>query len=83
MTGVQILTSLIEILVGGLVSMSRGIADGIIAMITNLFFVSADGAITGLSVFGILVAVFAGISLAVALTRLTYRWLISLGARNR
>lgn len=83
MTGIQILTSIIEILVGGITSMASGIANGIIAMITDLFFVSAEGAITGLSVFGILVAVFAGISISVSLTRLVYRWLISLGSRNQ
>ena len=40
-------------------------------------------AVTSLSTFGVLVVVFAGISLAIGLSRWVVNFVASLGARNR
>lgn len=77
MTGV--LTQIIQLLVGGLTQMATGLGEGIIAFVTNLF-VSSEGALT---VFGSLIVIFAGISLAIGLSRWVLNFCTSLGKRNR
>lgn len=75
-----VLTEFINILVGGVTTMATGLAGGIVAMAKALFLeVSEQGAVTGLSIFGGIVAIFAGISLAVGITTRVYLWVTSLG----
>lgn len=79
-----ILSEIVSILVGGLQSMASGIATGLNTMATSLF-VTGEGTTSSpyqLSVFGGIVAVFAGIALAVGLTTLVTKWIMSLGGRN-
>ena len=79
-----VLQEIVSILVGGLQSMASGIAQGLNTMATALF-VTGEGTTASpyqLSVFGGIVAVFAGIALAVGLTTLVTKWIMSLGARN-
>lgn len=75
MEGTAILTSIIEILVGGITGIAQGIGEGLSTLVTSIFLTSTGG----LSVFGTLVVVFAGISLAIGLCRLIVRWLSTLG----
>ena len=79
-----ILQEIVSILVGGLQSMASGIATGLNTMATSLFVTGAGTQADPyqLSVFGGIVAVFAGIALAVGLTTLVTKWIMSLGARN-
>lgn len=82
MSGIQsALTEFIGVLVSGLVDMAEGIANGIVAMAQALFLNvdSTTHAVTGLSVFGGIVAIFAGLSLAVGITTKVYTWVTSLG----
>lgn len=76
-----VLTEFINILVGGVTQMATGLAGGIVAMAKALFLdVNAEtGAVTGLSIFGGVIAIFAGISLAVGITTRVYLWVTSLG----
>lgn len=75
-----VLTEFINILVGGVTQMATGLAGGIVAMVKALFLeVSEQGAVTGLSIFGGVIAIFAGISLAVGITTRVYLWVTSLG----
>lgn len=86
MDGVTIMQEVIEILVGGLSSMAQGIGTGLSTLAQSIFLVttgSGDSATTTLSTFGILVVVFAGISLAIGLSRWVVNFVASLGARNR
>lgn len=79
-----ILQEIVSILVGGIQSLASGIATGLNTMATALF-VTGTGTTSDpyqLSVFGGLVAVFAAIALAVGLTTLVTRWLMSFGGRN-
>ena len=63
--------------------MAQGIASGLNAMATNLFIVTdATTNTQSLSTFGGIVAIFGGIALAVGLTTLVTKWIMSLGARN-
>lgn len=78
MTGQAILTSIIEILVGGITGIAEGIGAGLSTLATSIFL-QGEGETQTLSTFGVLVVVFAGISLAIGLSRLVVRWISSLG----
>lgn len=74
-----VLTEIISLLVGGITGIAEGIGSGLSTLATNIFLTGSDGSYT-LSVFGGLVAVFCGISLAIGLSRLVVKWVASLGA---
>lgn len=74
------LTEFIQILVGGIVDLAGGIATGVANMATQLFLATdSGGAVTGLSVFGGIVGIFAGVTLAIGITTRVYTWVTSLG----
>lgn len=86
MTGVQIMQAIIEILVGGISGVATGIGQGLSTLAQSVFLqTTGEGAqaVTTLSTFGVLVVVFAGISLAIGLSRWVVNFVASLGARNR
>ncbi len=86
MTGVQIMQSVIEILVGGITQVAQGIGSGLSTLAQSVFLVTTGegaSAKTELSTFGVLIIVFAGISLAIGLSRWVVNFVASLGARNR
>ena len=86
MTGVQIMQAIIEILVGGISGVATGIGQGLSTLAQSVFLQttgSGESATTSLSTFGVLVVVFAGISLAIGLSRWVVNFIASLGARNR
>lgn len=74
MSGVDVVTDIVGILVSGLSSLASGLGTGISAFATALAF--QDGA---LSPYFILVVVFAGVALAVGLTTKIFNWLSNLG----
>lgn len=76
-----VLQEIVEILVAGISGLATGIGSGLNDMAEGLFLVTGtDG--TTLSTFGGIVAIFGGIALAVGLTTLVTKWIMSLGARN-
>lgn len=75
-----ILQEIISILVAGISGIATGVGQGLTTLAQTLFLGSEAGT---LSVFGGLVVVFAGISLAIGLCRWVVDWIASLGARNR
>ncbi len=82
MSGTAILQAILEILYGGLSTGATALGSGISAFVKNMFFtLGTDGAIEGLSPFGIIVCVFAGIALVVGIGRLIYNLLAKFGAR--
>lgn len=86
MSGVQIMQSIIEILVGGISGVATGIGQGLSTLAQSVFLQTTgtgEGATSSLSVFGVLVVVFAGISLAIGLSRWVVNFVASLGARDR
>ena len=86
MTGVQIMQAIIEILVGGISGVATGIGQGLSTLAQSVFLQTTgtgESATTTLSTFGVLVVVFAGISLAIGLSRWVVNFIASLGARNR
>ena len=74
-----ILTEIVTILVGGITGIAEGIGVGL-STLASAIFLTAEGA---LSVFGTLVVVFAGVALAIGLSRWVLNFVSSMGARNR
>lgn len=86
MSGTQIMQSIIEILVGGISQVAEGIGSGLSTLAQSVFLQttgSGESATTTLSTFGVLIVVFAGISLAIGLSRWVVNFVASLGSRNR
>ena len=81
MSGIAILTQVVEILVGGITGIAEGIGAGLSTLATSIFLTGTGESAT-LSTFGVLVVVFAGISLAIGLCRLIVGWISSLGGRS-
>lgn len=78
-----IVQEIVEILVSGLTAMASGIGTGLAELTQSVFLeVGTEGAIEGLSTFGIVVVAFGGVSLAVGLSTFIVKWVSSLGARN-
>ena len=75
-----ILQQIISILIGGITGIATGLGSGLTALAQSIFLGTEAGT---LSVFGGLVVVFAGISLALGLCRWVVDWITSLGSRNR
>lgn len=73
-----VLTEIIELLTTGLTSMAAGIGGGLGQMAQSIFL-DTTGETTKLSVFGGLIIIFAGVSLAIGLSRWVTNWLTSLG----
>lgn len=76
----SILTEFIKLLVGGISELAKGIGTGVNGFVKDLLLeADAQGAITGLSTFGGVVAIFGGIALAVGITTLIFNWIRSIG----
>jgi hypothetical protein len=59
--------------------MATGIGTGLQSAVESLFLTTSEGAVTGLSTFGGVVAIFGGIALAVGFTTLIFNWIKSIG----
>lgn len=73
-----VLNEIIEILVGGITGIAGGIGGGLSDLVQSIFL-DGTGETTKLSVFGGVIIVFAGISLAIGLSKFVVNWLTSLG----
>lgn len=77
----SILNEIISILVGGITGVAEGVGEGLSTLAQSIFL-TGEGEAQTLSVMGTLIVVFAGISLALALSRWVLNFVTSLGARN-
>ena len=75
------LVEFIGLLVAGIQELATGIAAGVASMASALFLTtdSTTHAVTGLSVFGGIMGIFAGVSLAIGITTKVFLWVTSLG----
>lgn len=79
----EILSSIIEIMVGGITGIATGVGSGLSTLVQSIFLTTGEGGAQELSTFGIMIVVFAGISLAIGLSRWVLQFLTSFGSRNR
>ena len=82
MTGTALVTEIVGILVSGITGIAQGIGAGLSDLAQAIFF-TTTGETQSLSVMGILIICFAGIALAIGLSRWVLNFLTSMGARNR
>lgn len=73
-----ILTEIISLLTSGLTGIASGIGSGLSELVTNVFL-DGTGESQKLSVFGGVVIIFAGVSLAIGLSRWVTSFITSLG----
>lgn len=73
-----VLKEFVTILVAGIKDLATGIASGVVDMAKALFL-EGTGETLKLSVFGGIIAIFAGIALAIGITTKVYMWVTSLG----
>ena len=74
MEGTAIVSQIIEILVSGISGIATGIGGGITELVKAIFF-TTSGETTTMSLFGIMIVVFAGVSLAIGLSRWVLQFL--------
>lgn len=76
-----VLTSIISLLVGGISGMATGIGQGLGDLVKNIFLTGTgtESDPYALSVFGGVIIIFAGVSLAIGLSRMVVNWVTSLG----
>lgn len=72
-----ILGDIVSLLTGGIVGLSSGLGAGVSALVGDIFINNGS-----LSVFGYMVVIFAGIALAIGLSRWVMNFLTSLGAKK-
>ena len=79
-----IVTEIVSILVSGITGLASGIGQGLNEMVTDAFLTGAGTQADPykLSAFGGVICAFGAIALAVGLTTLVTKWVMSLGARN-
>jgi len=82
MSGTSVVSQIVEILVSGITGIATGVGQGLSELAKAIFFTTSGDAET-MSVMGIMIIAFAGISLAIGLCRWVLNFLTSLGARNR
>lgn len=73
-----IVTEIISILTSGITGLASGIGSGLTSLVSSIFL-ETSGDTTKLSTFGGVIIVFAGVSLAIGLSRWVTNWLTSLG----
>lgn len=74
----NVLTEIIELLVGGIEGIATGIGSGLNGLVENIFLNTVEGVST-LSTFGAVIIVFFGVSLAIGLSRWVVSFLTSAG----
>ena len=77
-----ILTEIVSLLTGGITGIASGIGSGVSTLVQDIFITTGEGGAQALSIFGSVVVVFAGVSLAIRLCRWVMNFLTSLGAKK-
>lgn len=78
-----VMQEIITILISAITQLGQGIGSGLTALVKAIFLQTSEaGAVTGLSVFGQIVLIFAALSLAFGLVRWVLSFVTSLGSFN-
>lgn len=74
-----VLQEIIGLLTDGISGIASGIGTGLSTLVQNIFLEAGTDGAYKLSLFGGVIIVFAGISLAIGLSRWVVSWVTSLG----
>ena len=80
-----IVTNIVDIMTQGITGIASGIGGGLSALVQDIFVSNtgtAEAPVYELSLFGGVIVVFAGISLAIGLSKWVVNWVTSLGASH-
>lgn len=77
-----VLQEIISLLVAGITGIASGIGTGLTKLVEAIFLTTSESGVTGLSTFGGVIVVFAGVSLAIGLSKWVVNWVTSLGSSN-
>ena len=78
-----VMQEIISILISAITQLGEGIGSGLTSLVKSIFLATSEqGAVTGLSVFGQIVLIFAALSLAFGLVRWVLSFVTSLGSFN-
>ena len=76
----EVLNEIITLLTSGISGIATGIGDGLGNLVESIFLkVGSEGTVEGLSVFGGVIVIFAGVGFAVGLSKLVVHWISGLG----
>ena len=76
----EVLNEIITLLTDGIGSIATGIGAGLGNLVQEIFLkVNESGEVVGLSTFGGVIVIFAGVSLAIGLSKLVVNWVSGLG----
>ena len=78
----EVLKEIISLLVSGITGIATGIGTGLTNLVESIFLKTSETGVTGLSTVGGVIVVFAGVSLAIGLSRWVVNWVTSLGASH-
>lgn len=76
-----VVTEIITTLTSGIAGIASGIGTGLTTLVKSIFL-DTTGETIKLSIFGGLIVVFGGVSLAIGLSRWVVNWVTSLGASH-
>lgn len=77
--GLALLEEMVAVLVGGITGIATGIGSGLNDLVQSIFLTTSEGGEQSLSVYGTVILVFAGVALAIGISKLVVNWLTSLG----
>ena len=78
-----VMQEIISILISAITQLGQGIGTGLTALVKAIFLQTTEqGVVSGLSVFGQVVLIFAALSLAFGLVRWVLSFITSLGSFN-
>lgn len=76
-----VLNEIISLLVGGITGIATGIGTGLSSLVQNIFLAGTgtENDPYKLSIFGGVIIIFAGVALAIGLSKMVVNWVTSLG----
>ena len=78
----NVLSEIISLITAGIEGIAGGIGSGLSTLVTEIFLTPGTDGVMKLSTFGGVIVVFAGIGLAVGLSRLIVSWVSTLGGNK-
>ena len=74
-----VINEIITTLTSGIEGVATGIGSGLGQLVENIFLKMNGSEVVGLSTFGGVVVIFAGVGLAIGLSKLVVHWITGLG----
>ncbi len=77
-----VLTEIINLLTSGLSTYAKAFGQSLADAVEAIFIVKSEAGAMSLSTTGGVIVIFAGLALAIGLTKLVFNWIVTLGGRK-